>query len=128
MFDDLLNLVQPSIDLKTGTFEEKRRRVGDTSLVRYHFCRTHNGLCDSFVEADLELSGLPCPDNSKANRKRMFQEGPTGPVYIAWAERHKRLKTPLLIIENVREFWLRLGHVYLTLPSFPEILFLTCFF
>ena len=53
------------------------------------------------TRVDLDFSGLPCPDNSRCNPRRLFEEGFSGPVYAVWAQKHRRLRTPLLILENV---------------------------
>ena len=119
IFGDILKLIPESAQLTTGSFSEKRQRVEGVHLKGEQFCHAHNKYCNALqpTEADVDLSGLPCPDNSRANRKRKFQEGPTGPVYIAWAKRHKQLQTKLIIIENVRDtcmclvclYWVLLG-------------------
>ena len=105
IFGDILKLIPEYVDLTTGSFSEKRQRVEGVDLQCDQFCHAHNKYCNALQskEADIDLSGLPCPDNSRANKKRKFQEGPTAPVYIAWAKRHKKLQTRLIIIENVRE-------------------------
>ena len=61
----------------------------------------HSEACPVGSAVHLDFSGLPCPDNSRANRKRKFQEGDSGIVYITWAKRHCQKQTPLLILENV---------------------------
>ena len=61
-------------------------------------------------DADFDVSGLPCLDNSKAKKHRMYYEGPTGVLFIIWALRYRR--TPSLklgILENTPDSWLVLS-------------------
>lgn len=103
IFGDILDLCNDDVDMKSGTFSEKRRRIESATLKDRQWCNCHHNFCRVPTDAHLDLSGLPCPDNSKANRKRKFEEGPSGVIYIVWAKRHKILRTPLIIIENVPE-------------------------
>ena len=84
-----------------GNFSSKRRKIEGVTLQPAQFCFTHNCMCDAHHPVDIDVSGLPCPDNSKANRRRLFEEGASGPVYITWAQKHRRNRTPLMILENV---------------------------
>ena len=70
-------------------------------------CRSH-GLCRTCSPVDLDLSGLPCQDNSPANQHRQFFEGPRAKTYVLYARKHRLLRTPVVIIENHTEFWLGL--------------------
>ncbi|CAJ1446413.1 unnamed protein product [Effrenium voratum] len=51
-------------------------------------------------QIDVDFSGLPCEDNSKANHKRKFFEGRFNGCYLSWSKYHKTMGTPLLILEN----------------------------
>ncbi|CAE7944053.1 unnamed protein product [Symbiodinium sp. KB8] len=82
-------------------FTSKRRRVEGVTLCSHQRCFVHSEACPVGSAVHLDFSGLPCPDNSRANRKRKFQEGDSGIVYITWAKRHCQKQTPLLILENV---------------------------
>ncbi|CAE7205294.1 unnamed protein product, partial [Symbiodinium sp. CCMP2456] len=92
--------VHGSVDMSSGSFECKRRRVSAAALQQWQHCTTHARQCRVDTPVMLDVSGLPCPDNSRAKRGRLFQEGPSGKVYIAWAAQHKLKQTPLLILEN----------------------------
>ena len=87
----------------SDTFAQKTVKINTAHLQKIQHCFTHNDTCELFSEdkdSDVDFSGLPCPDNSRANHNRQFEEGKTGPVYIVWAKKHKAKKTPLLILEN----------------------------
>lgn len=89
-----------------ASFSEKLAQINASRLQKRRFCFTHNRFCALLTEdklVDIDVSGLPCPDNSRANWKRLYQEGPSGPIYIVWAKKHKLARTPLLILENVPE-------------------------
>ena len=103
VFENLLHQVPGYIDLDSGTFEAKRRRLNNVDLQQRQFCVTHSQLCSLHEPVDMDVSGLPCPDNSRANQKRKFEEGDSGIVYITWSKKHVQNKTPLLVLENVLE-------------------------
>ena len=87
----------------TGDFVQKSESVEVQGLTSKQQCSTHGRECSLQEPVQIDVSGLPCPDNSRANRKRKYEEGPSGLVYITWAQRHKMNQTPLLLIENVPE-------------------------
>lgn len=103
VFGDVLACVPESVDFVTGTFSVKRRRLSNEQLKKEQYCVIHDRECPLDTAVDFDFSGLPCPDNSKANHKRRFEEGPTGTVFITYAKMHLDAKTPLLCIENVPE-------------------------
>ena len=105
VFGDVMQQVDGTVDMSSGNFECKRRRVSKSVLKRLQYCNTHARPCSVQTPVMLDVSGLPCPDNSRANRGRLFEEGPSGQVYIAWAAQHKQKQTPLLILENVPAAW-----------------------
>ena len=61
---------------------------------------------------DFDYSGLPCQDNSTANTQRKYFEGNNGSVYLVWAKKHRFLRTPLLILENTPEPWIKIKNVW----------------
>lgn len=96
-----LNTYDPNSD-----FVGKLKAVSRSKLVRFQHCYTHGKMCDLFnpsLAPDLETAGLPCWDFSLAGARRC-ENGPTCTVFMAHAKRHKELRTPLLIIENVQEW------------------------
>ncbi|CAE6970572.1 unnamed protein product [Symbiodinium sp. CCMP2592] len=103
VFGDIMEQLDGTVDMSRGSFECKRRRVTAAALQRYQYCTTHAQPCCVDTPVMLDVSGLPCPDNSRANHGRLFEEGPSGKIYITWAAQHKRKQTPLLILENVRD-------------------------
>ena len=78
--------------------------VNQAQVMPKQFCYTHNQQCRVFgrraVHADYDISGLPCPDMSRAG-KQLFEEGPTAVVFACHAKMHAHKRTKLLVIENV---------------------------
>ena len=109
IFGDILDQVPCGQDTTSGSFGQKRRRLDQINLESQQFCRTHNMRCSLQQTVHIDMSGLPCPDNSRANPKRKFEQGPSGVIYITWAKFHKNQRTPLLILENVPEPWYTLA-------------------
>ena len=73
---------------------------------KLRFCHEHKRFCaihgKDGLRPDLDVSGLPCPDMSKAG-KQLFEEGVTSAVFCCHAKLNVELGTPLLIIENVQD-------------------------
>ena len=67
------------------------------------FCYTHGSQCNLLNRSDLEVAGLPCWDYSLAG-KRLQEDGPTIGAFLAHAKRHVHLATPVIVIENVKEW------------------------
>lgn len=65
-------------------------------------CYVHNQQCRLDQGASLEVAGLPCWDYSSAG-KRLAENGPTVGTFICHAKRHIHTKTPLIILENVKD-------------------------
>ena len=57
---------------------------------------------DFAKKPDYDISGLPCPDFSRAGERR-GRGGPTLTVFACHAKLHIHLGTPLLVIENVQD-------------------------
>ncbi|CAE8625921.1 unnamed protein product [Polarella glacialis] len=55
-------------------------------------------MCSTNVDADFDVSGLPCQDMSR-NGDRKLRAGTTVAVYMTHAKYHRAKKTPLLLIE-----------------------------
>ena len=87
-------------------FETKMIQIDRAKLCKTQFCYTRNCQCPivgpEAREIDMDVSGLPCPDMSRAGN-RLREEGPTAVVFGAHAKLHVACQTPLLIIENVRD-------------------------
>ncbi|CAE7721069.1 unnamed protein product, partial [Symbiodinium necroappetens] len=87
IFPDVLQQLPPEpLFFLPGTFNEKRSRVEGCTLAPRQACCTHASFCPSNLRTDVDVSGLPCPDNSKANHKRKFEQGDSGLIYITWAK------------------------------------------
>ena len=83
------------------TFGEKLAAADRFQLQRSLPCVgcDRNGQQCRLPDVDLDTGGLPCVDFSTAGKKRR-QEGPTSGIFVAWAKRHKTLRTKLVILEN----------------------------
>ena len=99
VFGDIMEQL-PHGSVTDGTFHSKLRSVNNSHFQGLQFCFTHGHSCCTLEHVDLDISGLPCQDNSKANKKRKFEEGKFVPAYMVWAKKHKLLGTPLIILEN----------------------------
>ena len=104
MFGDML--LQIPDDVRAGLdacscFKERLNLIASRALRARQHCYSHNEKCPTMTPVDLDFSGLPCPDNSRGNPRRLYEEGSSGPIYAVWAQKHRRLRTPLLILENV---------------------------
>ncbi|CAE7810994.1 unnamed protein product [Symbiodinium necroappetens] len=89
-----------SLPASSLPFSEQQRVLQDLPLQGVQWCYTHSAMCSTRQRADVDFSGLPCQENSRANRLRQFFEGRFGPLYGTWAKSHKAAKTPLVILEN----------------------------
>ncbi|CAE7725718.1 unnamed protein product [Symbiodinium sp. CCMP2592] len=80
-------------------FQENAKAVYASPLVACGKCLAHAGTC-KVPHVDLDVSGLPCVDNSRINIKRAFEEGGTGPLFAVWARRLRVYGIPMAILEN----------------------------
>ena len=101
---DITQIMPPNSFRPHDNFENKMKSINRAKLKKRQFCFTHNRKCPIFGEgareSDFDLSGLPCPDHSRAGHG-LGREGPTAPVFGAHAKYHVACQTPMLIIENV---------------------------
>ena len=102
---DLVEHIPPEARPHRGTFRERVEQVNAAPLLDRQYCYTHRCYCTSLKETDLEMSGLPCEENSRANTRRRFFEGRFSNLYAIWAKRHRKLGTKLIILENTEETW-----------------------
>ena len=118
MFGDMLDWIpyDNRQTIKNDTFAEKKRKLSGVHLREQAHCHTHGGKCQIYQNVDLDFSGLPCPDFSKANRKRKFQEGPSGPVPCPFLRVPQKLELatieelpfiiePLLLFSYMQILW-----------------------
>ena len=97
-----LNWEGPPEDRAGPSFEQRRQQVDAAPIQGSQHCHAHGRMC-SLQPVDIDISGLPCEDNSKINVKRQFQHGRFGNCYLAWTRYHREAGTPLLILENTPE-------------------------
>ena len=86
-----------------GDFWSRVSEIENLPMKDHDWCYTHGCYCPAAspeTAADVDFSGLPCEENSRCNINRQFLNGRFANVYAVWAKRHKKLKTPLAILEN----------------------------
>ena len=105
MFGDILGLL-PSGTLthETMTYSQKFHAIRNCRLVPQQYCLQHSAAadgcpCNPHKAATFSVSGLPCPDMSAANHKRLKRAGPTNGVYITHVKWATTNRIPLLLIE-----------------------------
>ena len=106
---DLTKIVPEGSFDKGANFETRATQIDQADFCADQWCYTHGRDCPIFreqsqrgqvVESDYDLSGLPCPDHSKAGN-RQYEEGDTSSVFACHAKMHVHYQTPMLCIENV---------------------------
>ena len=105
IFSDVKDQIAGSWN-EDAAFYDRHKQISEScKLKKTQKCLTHNKNCplNILLDVDFDVSGLPCQDHSKANRNRQHFDGKHGSVYLAWAQKHKLAKTPLVILENVPE-------------------------
>lgn len=107
VFGDMMEQSCATVD-PSWSFKEKARAVNTSAMNTSQFCFTHGGHCPILKPADVNLSGLPCPDFSKANKNRKFLDGKHSQVFCVWCRHHREVQTPLAILENTPEFQLQI--------------------
>lgn len=116
VFGDVVEQVPAQRISKSLAFRPRREQVETLPLLEKQWCFTHGTYCQNGVaRVDVDFSGLPCQDMNTANVNRQFFEGPNGTCYIVWARRHRIQRTPLLILENVRDTWSFIIFIYIPL-------------
>ena len=100
IFGDIVEQVPRGSFDKSLPFADRRQQILDAPLATSQYCYAHGSRCSILQQSDVDMSGLPCQDNSRANFKRRFFEGPNGTCYAVWGKKHSELKTPLIILEN----------------------------
>ena len=100
LFSDIMDLVPTARQVEShATFLETKQRIFSSTLRREQWCNSHHRVC-RVQGADLDCSGLPCVDNSRIKKGRLLLDGETGPLFVVWALRLKRLNVKLAILEN----------------------------
>ncbi|CAE7811005.1 unnamed protein product [Symbiodinium sp. CCMP2592] len=103
---DLTDILPAGSVDPNGTFMQRVRAIDRADFCAGQYCYQHGMVCsvlgDFAKKPDYDISGLPCPDFSRAGQRR-GREGPTGTVFACHAKLHIHLGTPLLVIENVQE-------------------------
>ena len=103
VFGDVVQKIPPNSFNEDADFESRRHQIDSAMMSSSQFCYMHGGHCSLLKPVDLDVSGLPCEENSRANHKRKYMQGRFGNLYLVWAQYHREMRTPLLILENTPE-------------------------
>ncbi|CAJ1435494.1 unnamed protein product [Effrenium voratum] len=106
----------PGTIQSTDDLETKASKVNNAWIQQSQFCFSHGQMCETLRPVDVDMSGMPCQDNSRANHKRKFERGERFDTYLVWAKKHRVMKTPLIILENTSD--IRLDPIQRLLPEY----------
>ena len=106
---DLTEVMAPPVNCSPNdSFMRKLYAMNKAPMKTKQWCYTHCQECSLGIgggmKPDYDISGLPCPDMSPAGSQQR-EEGPTAPVFICHAKLHIALQTPMLVIENVPDWF-----------------------
>ncbi len=105
LFPNLLDMV-PQSALSGSSFDDVVSNVAKAPLTKRCTCLsmcTVTGTC-GIPSVDFDTGGLPCVDYASCGKHR-GTSGISGPLFVAWAKRHKEQKTKLLLLENAPATW-----------------------
>ncbi len=100
VFENVLDRVPTGTIQKSDPVNERLAKIEEAPLQGSAWCLAHQQLCPIKC-SNLDVSGLPCTDNSAANHHRLFDAGDTAVIFKTWAKEHLTKETELLILENV---------------------------
>lgn len=106
MFDQVEGCVPDELLEDSDSFMTMFSKVNKCHLRNSLWCRNHCKRCPvvgAAAATDYDCAGLPCWDYSAAGLRKK-EEGSTKRVFIAYAKRHIWQQTPLLLIENVKDW------------------------
>lgn len=72
VFDDVKAQIPPGTLDESASFQKRKAQCEKCNFRKTAFCHVHNKECSLEDPADLNVSGLPCQDNSRANLNRLF--------------------------------------------------------
>ena len=104
MFQDLEGCIPKKTFNPSDNFMDMFEKVNSARFINRQWRLTHQQYCyvvNPDVAVDFDCSGLPCWDFSMAG-KRKQENGETRSVFISYAKRHIAMRTPLLLLENVK--------------------------
>ena len=96
IFGDMLKLI-PDLDPQLP-YSKKLALAQASPVGAWAQCFNHSRPCQVSSTADFDVSGLPCPDMSRAGLRKK-RAGPTAACYIAHGRHCTVRRTPLLLIE-----------------------------
>ena len=104
VFGDLESCIPVKTFESSDGFWTKFKKVDSAKMYRTQYCYSHNRQCPLNQNSDMETAGLPCWDYSLAGN-RLCEDGPTIGAFLTHAKRHVEFGTPIVIVENVKD-WL----------------------
>ena len=98
---NLLDILPDQTFDSTWSFIQKLHAINDANFRSELPCLTCGQSCDLFdrEDPDIDVSGLPCWDNSPSGKKR-YEEGATNAVFICHAKLHVEKGTKIVIVET----------------------------
>lgn len=114
LFGDIVGMIPMGAFDESGNYKAKLRGIWKCDLNSQQHCYQHSKPCNPHVKRPVfDISGLPCPDYSRANSKRQKKEGPTNSVYIIHGRWATDNKVPLLLVECTEDPYLHcIVHVF----------------
>ncbi|CAL1150917.1 unnamed protein product [Cladocopium goreaui] len=116
---DITNIMPKGSFDPSACFKTKMKQIEQAKLCRGQFCFTHNQSCPVFgqeaAESDFDMSGLPCPDMSRAG-KGLREEGPTDlSLHMIWAlySRHYNIRILRVCPADLGHFGVARDRIYL---------------
>ena len=106
LFGDILGMVPVNVfDVNHG-YCGKLKGILNCQLSTLQHCHQHKSACSPHKRAMFDVTGLPCPDMSRANHKRLKRAGPTNTVYMTHGKWSTVNKIPLLLVECTPDSWM----------------------
>jgi len=98
LFEDILDLLPNGTLDPDWTYSEKLQATTGVTTARFGSCVTHDSHCFVNKTAVFDVSGLPCPDMSRAGKRRK-RAGVTNSVYLAHGRYVTLNRMPLQLTE-----------------------------
>lgn len=102
LFGDITDMLPAGSLTGCETYTSKLEAVNRCGpLTRRLHCARRDAPCNPMKgkHAQFDVSGLPCPDMSRANQKRLKRGGPTNSVYMVHGKWASENRVPLLLVE-----------------------------
>ena len=106
LFGDILGMVPINAFDATDGYNGKLQGIMNCNLSKLQHCHQHNSACTPHKWSIFDVTGLPCPDMSRANHKRLKRAGPTNTVYMTHGKWATVNQIPLLLVECTPDSWI----------------------